>query len=51
MADVESGKGELLLYPDMDELRAGMRDNKSMAVVDKVMTEKEAVEHFVKEGD
>jgi hypothetical protein len=40
MSDFEAGKGELLLYPDMNEVREWMRKNKSMALVDKVMTEK-----------
>ena len=51
MNEHEAGKGELLLYPDMNEARAWMRENKSMALADKLMTEKEAVERFVKEGD
>jgi glutaconate CoA-transferase, subunit A len=51
MNENEAGKGELLLYPDMNEARAWMRKNKSMALADKVMTEKEAVERFIKEGD
>ncbi len=51
MAEQESGNAELLLNPDMDEIRAWMRDNKSMKLVDKVMDEKEAVGRFIKEGD
>ena len=51
MAEHESGNAELLLNPDMDVHRAWMRDNKSMKLVDKVMSEAEAVRRFVKEGD
>ena len=41
----------MLLDPNADEMREWMRKNKSMAVVEKVMTEKEAVGRFVKDGD
>jgi hypothetical protein len=51
MSDFEAGTGELLLYPDMNEVRAWMRDNKSMALTDKLMSEKDAVTRFIAEGN
>jgi glutaconate CoA-transferase, subunit A len=50
MVDNERGRGELLLHPDMDDVRAWMRDHKSMAVTEKVMTEADAVSRFVTDG-
>jgi len=48
---LETGRGELLQPPDLAAFRAWNRDNKSMALEDKLMTEKEAVSKFVKGGD
>jgi acyl CoA:acetate/3-ketoacid CoA transferase alpha subunit len=44
------GEGEVRLW-DVDEARAWMREKKSRALVDKVTTEKEAVESHVHDGD
>jgi len=51
MGDFEAGKGDLLLHPDMDEVRTWMRRNKSMAVVEKVMDEAQAVSRFLNQDD
>ncbi len=48
---LETGRGELLQPPDLAAFRAWNRDNKSMALEDKLMTEKEAVGKFVASGD
>jgi acyl CoA:acetate/3-ketoacid CoA transferase alpha subunit len=48
---LETGRGELLQPPDLAAFRAWNRDNKSMALEDKLMTEKEAVSRFVAGGD
>ena len=46
----ESGIGALKIsYPD--EIREWMRDNKSRVLESKLMTESEAIERFVKDGD
>jgi glutaconate CoA-transferase subunit A len=39
------------LKPDPDGYRAWVRDHKSRAMVSKLMTEKEAIEKFVQDGD
>lgn len=49
--ELQSGIRELVLKPDPDGAREWMRANKSMALVDKRMTEAEAVRRFVREGD
>jgi len=46
---LESGQAQVLLQ-DVDDVRAWMRDNKSRALVDKRMTEQEAVSRFVHDG-
>lgn len=50
MRVVESGIGELIQPPDLDAFREWNREKKSRALVDKVMTEKEAVSRFVYDG-
>jgi acyl CoA:acetate/3-ketoacid CoA transferase alpha subunit len=45
-----SGEGEIR-FCDPDEMREWRRNNKSRALVSKVMTEKEAIERFVADGD
>lgn len=47
---IESGIGELLQPPDLDAFRAWNRE-KPKALVDKRMTEAEAIERFVHPGD
>ena len=47
----ESGLGELIQPPDVEGFRRWLRENKSMALEDKLMTEREAVERFVHDGD
>ncbi len=49
--EVESGLGELIQPPEVESFRRWLRENKSMALEDKRMTEREAVERFVKDGD
>lgn len=51
MEVIESGLGELLLVPNPDEDRKWMRENKSMALKNKVMSEQEAVARFINDGD
>lgn len=48
---LETGIGELIKRPDVESFRKFMRENKSPALKDKVMSESEAVEKFVKDGD
>ena len=47
---VESGIGELIQPPDLDGFREWNRDKKSRALVNKMMTEEEAVSRFVFDG-
>lgn len=47
---IDSGQGEVLLQ-DIDDVREWMRENKSRALVDKVMDEHEAVGRFINDGD
>ena len=47
---IESGVGELIQPPDLDAFREWNREKKSRALVDKVMTEAEAVSRFVHDG-
>jgi acyl CoA:acetate/3-ketoacid CoA transferase alpha subunit len=49
--ELKSGIRELILKPDPDGARAWMREHKTMALVDKRMTEAEAVKRFINEGD
>lgn len=51
MEVLEEGKGELIQPPDVESFRRWLRENKSMALKDKLMTEHEAVERFVHDGD
>jgi acyl CoA:acetate/3-ketoacid CoA transferase alpha subunit len=47
---IESGIGELIQPPDMNAFREWNRTKKSRKLVDKLMTEKEAVSQFVTDG-
>jgi acyl CoA:acetate/3-ketoacid CoA transferase alpha subunit len=47
---VESGIGELIQPPELDAFRAWNREKKSRALVDKRMTEAEAISRFVTDG-
>jgi acyl CoA:acetate/3-ketoacid CoA transferase alpha subunit len=47
---LESGRGELIQPPDMDAFREWNRTQKSRRLIDKIMTEKEAVNRFVVDG-
>lgn len=51
MEVLDSGIGELLHIPDPDGHRAYVRQNRSRALIEKVMTEQEAVSKFVSDGD
>ena len=51
MEVLDSGIGELFHVPDPDGHRAYLRENRSRALVEKVMTEQEAVSKFVNDGD
>ncbi len=51
MEVVESGRGELIQPPDIDGFREWNRQNKPKALVNKVMTEQEAIARFVHDGD
>ncbi len=48
---LESGRGRLLQEPDLDGLRRWNRERKSMALVDKLVDEHEAVRRCVADGD
>ncbi len=50
MRVIESGIGELIQPPDLDEFREWNREKKSRAMVDKLMTEQEAIARFVTDG-
>lgn len=50
MRVIESGTGEMIQPPDLDAFRAWNREKKSRAMVDKLMTEEEAVSRFVYDG-
>ena len=50
MRVVESGIGELIQPPDMNAFREWNRTQKSRKLVDKLMTEQEAVSRFVYDG-
>ena len=47
---LESGRGELIQPPDLDAFREWNRTQKSHKLIDKLMTEKEAVSRFVFDG-
>lgn len=51
MKVLDTGRGELFLHPDPAADREWLRKNKSWALKDKLMDEKEAVEKFVHDGD
>ena len=51
MKILASGKGDLIQPPDMDAFREWNRTRKSKALIDKVMTEQEAVSRFLKDMD
>jgi len=51
MEILTSGKGELFKLPDPDGHRAYMRDHRSHALTEKLMTEQEAVKKYVSDGD
>lgn len=48
---VAAGKGELFQPPDLEAFREWNRIEKSRKLVDKVMSEREAVERFIHDGD
>jgi glutaconate CoA-transferase subunit A len=50
MAELVSGEGPLFMDPDPEAARASFR-NKSRALTNKVMSVKEAVSRFVRDGD
>jgi glutaconate CoA-transferase subunit A len=50
MEVIESGIGEMFQAPDMDAFREWNRTQKSKALVDKRMTEQEAISRFVFDG-
>ncbi len=50
MRIIESGIGELIHPPDLDDFRQWNREKKSRALIDKMMTEEEAVSRFVYDG-
>ena len=49
--ELDSGQGELIQPPDVEGFRRWLRENKSMELKDKLMSEREAVERFVHDGD
>jgi len=51
MEILDSGIGELFHIPDLDGHRAYIRENKKRALVEKVMTEQEAISKYVNDGD
>jgi acyl CoA:acetate/3-ketoacid CoA transferase alpha subunit len=51
MEILESGVGELFHIPDPDKHRAYMLEHRKRGLVEKVMTEQEAVSKFVSDGD
>lgn len=51
MEVIESGIAPLFQPPDIEEFRKWNREHKKIELVDKLMTEKEAVEKFVNDGD
>ncbi len=51
MQVVDSGIGELIQPPDMEAFREWNRTQKSRALIDKRMSEQEAISRFVHDGD
>ncbi len=51
MQVVDSGIGELIQPPDMEAFREWNRTQKSRALIDKRMSEREAISRFVHDGD
>ena len=51
MEVLDSGVGELFHVPDPDGHRSYIRQHKARAIVEKVMTEQEAITRFVSDGD
>jgi len=51
MEIIAEGKGELFQYSDPFEFRDFVHKNKDLSMKEKVMSEKEAIEKFVKDGD
>jgi glutaconate CoA-transferase subunit A len=51
MEIIASGQKGLLQPPDVEEFRRWLKENKSPALKDKVMDEREAVKRFVRDGD
>ena len=51
MKFLAEGKGELHGWMHPDEARKWMRENKSRALIDKLTTMKEAVQHYTRDGD
>ena len=51
LLEAESGVEELIQPPDVEGFRRWLRENKSMELKDKLMSEREAVERFVHDGD
>ncbi len=51
MKILASGKGDLIQPPDMNAFREWNRKEKSKALLDKRMSEKEAVKRFLNDGD
>ncbi|MCF6192181.1 MAG: CoA transferase subunit A [Candidatus Hydrothermae bacterium] len=48
---LEEGQGSLWSPPDPDAFRTWVREHKSRAMQDKLMTEQEAIRRFVQDGD
>lgn len=51
MQVVDSGIGELIQPPDMEAFREWNRTQKSRTLIDKRMSEREAISRFVHDGD
>jgi len=51
MEILDSGIGELFQVPDMDAHRAYIREHRSHALIEKLLTEQEAVKKYVTDGD
>ncbi|MEO0259617.1 MAG: CoA-transferase [candidate division WOR-3 bacterium] len=51
MEVLQEGKGELFQKPDIEEFRKFIKEKKNRGLYPKLMSEKEAVEKFIKDGD
>ncbi len=51
MEVIQEGKGELFQKPDVEEFRKFIKEKKNRGIFPKLMSEKEAVEKFIKDGD